>query len=125
MIKIFRLKNGEDVIGMVDGDYINGQITIEEPMSVGIEMNNGAPGLMMSHWLPVQLLRENKTVIKTEDILLTLEPNDEFIEYYINTVERINEILAQKEFDEEITEEEIEEALDLMEQQEAKIRTLH
>lgn len=113
MIEILRLKNGEDIIGEVHKD--TGDYEILEPMSVGIETRGGQSGLIMSHWLPVQLIEGNRTVIKKEDVLTTFHPNSEFKEYYINTVKKLNDILEAKKLADEMTDEEIQEAIDAME----------
>ena len=76
MIEILRLKNGEDIIGEVRKD--NGNFEIHEPMAVGIETRGGQAGLVMQHWLPIQLIDKNYTTIKKEDVLTTFVPNPEF-----------------------------------------------
>ena len=113
MIEILRLKNGEDIIGEVYTD--TGDYEIVEPMSVGIEHRGGQSGLIMSHWLPVQLILENRTIIKKEDVLTTFTPNSEFVEYYLDTVDKIKKVLSAKKIAEEMTDEEIQEAIDMME----------
>ena len=113
MIEILRLKNGEDIIGEVYTD--TGDYEIVEPMSVGIEHRGGQSGLIMSHWLPVQLIDKNYTTIKKEDVLVTFTPNNEFKEYYLNTVKKIKDILEAKKLADEMTDEEIQEAMDILE----------
>ena len=122
MIEILRLKNGEDIIGEVYTD--TGDYEILEPMSVGIETRGGQSGLIMSHWLPVQLIEENKTTIKKEDVLTKFTPNSEFVEYYLNTVEKIKQILEAKKVADSMSDEEIQEAIDLMELEDIKDKGL-
>ena len=93
MIEILRLKNGEDIIGDVYKD--TGDYEILEPMSVGIETRGREAGLVMQHWLPVQLIEGNKTTIKKEDVLTTFHPNNEFKEYYKNTIQKNNESIIK------------------------------
>ena len=109
MIEILRLKNGEDIIGEVYTD--TGDYEILEPMTVGIETRGGQSGLVMQHWLPVQLIEENRTFIKKEDVLTKFTPNDEFVEYYLNTVEKIKQILEAKKVADSMSDEEIQEAI--------------
>jgi hypothetical protein len=113
MIEILRLKSGEDIIGDVYKD--TGDYEILEPMSVGIETRGREAGLVMQHWLPVQLIEGNKTTIKKEDVLTTFHPNNEFKEYYKNTVKKLNDILNAKKIADEMTDEEIEDAINEME----------
>ncbi len=109
MIRIFRLKNGEDIIGVISAEPNDqkGNITISEPMAVGIENRKGEAGLVMQHWLPVQLITKNETVLNLQDVLTMFEPNAEFTEYYINTVEKINELLKAKKIADEMSDEEL------------------
>ena len=113
MIEILRLKNGEDIIGEVYTD--TGDYEILDPMSVGLETRGKETGLVMQHWLPVQLIDRNWTTIKKEDVLTTFAPNSEFKEYYQNTIKKLNQILEAKKLADEMTDEEIQEAMDIME----------
>ena len=113
MIEILRLKNGEDIIGEVYTD--TGDYEILDPMSVGLETRGKETGLVMQHWLPVQLIEGNRTIIRKEDVLTTFSPNSEFKEYYQNTIKKLNQILEAKKLADEMTDEEIQEAMDIME----------
>lgn len=113
MIEILRLKNGEDIIGEVYTD--TGDYEILDPMSVGLETRGKETGLVMQHWLPVQLIEGNRTIIKKEDVLTTFSPNSEFKEYYQNTVKKLNDILNAKKLADEMSDEEIQEAIDILE----------
>ena len=113
MIEILRLKNGEDIIGEVYTD--TGDYEILDPMSVGLETRGKETGLVMQHWLPVQLIEGNRTVIRKEDVLTTFSPNSEFKEYYQNTVKKLNDILNAKKLADEMSDEEIQEAIDILE----------
>ena len=110
MIQILRLKNGEDIIGQVStglDDY-----EINQPMSVSVEHRGRESGLVMEHWLPVQLVNDNKTVIKKEDVLTTFIPNKEFSEYYENTVERLDRLLKVRKEVEEMSDDQISEIME-------------
>ena len=126
MIEILRLKNGEDIIGEVRKD--NGNFEIHEPMAVHVENHGNHLGLSMHHWLPVQIIDKNYTTIKENDILATFMPNDEFCEYYINSVDKIKRLLEAKEAVKSMSEKEIEEALQaaaMMESPNFDKKTLH
>ena len=110
MIQIIRLKNGEDIIGQVSAN--TGDYEIQEPMSVSVEHRGRESGLVMEHWLPVQLIDVNKTVIKKEDVLTTFIPNKEFSEYYENTVERLERLLKVRKEVEEMSDDQISEIME-------------
>jgi hypothetical protein len=94
-----------------------------EPMSVNVVMKGQESGLVMSHWLPVQLIKKNEIKINSRDVLTVIEPNDEFAEYYTNTVEKIKMLLKAKNDTDEMTDEEIEDIMDAMEDGDGQ--TLH
>jgi hypothetical protein len=122
MIKIVRLKSGEDIIGSLENLPID-DIQITEPMSVAITNRGQESGLVMAHWLPVQLIKKNEITIKSCDVLTMFEPNDEFVEYYLNTVEKIKSLMKAKELTDEMTDEEIEDIMDALEDGDGQ--TLH
>ena len=121
-IKIVRLKNGEDIIGNLS-DSIDGDYDISEPMSVSLVQKGHESGLVMSHWLPVQLIKKNEIKINSRDVLTMFEPNDEFAEYYTNTVEKIKQLLKAKNVADSMTDEEIEDIMDALDDGEGQ--TLH
>jgi len=120
MIKIVRLKNGEDIIGDLMKLPID-DIQITEPMSVAITNRGQESGLIMSHWLPVQLIKKNEITIKSCDVLTMFEPNDEFAEYYLNTVEKIKSLMKAKELTDEMTDEEIDDIMDALDDSEGQV----
>jgi SAM-dependent MidA family methyltransferase len=121
-IKIVRLKNGEDIIGNLS-DNTDGDYEISEPMSVSLVQKGHESGLVMSHWLPVQLIKKNEIKINSRDVLTMFEPNEEFAEYYTNTVEKIKNLLKAKNVADSMTDEEIEDIMDAMEDGDGQ--TLH
>ena len=124
MIKIVRLQNGEDIIGNLTNEDI-GKFTVEEPMAVNIEYRGREAGLMMHHWLPVQLIKKNEILLENKDVLCILEPNDEFCEYYLNTVEKIKELLSAKNTLDGLDEEETDNIMDAFEELLNDFKTLH
>jgi hypothetical protein len=110
-IKIVRLKNGEDIIGNVTANGIQ-YYDIDEPMAFEVDYRGNHSGLVMRHWLPVQLLKKNQIQLNAHDVLCVLEPDDEFSEYYLNTVEKIKRLLDAKSTVKNMTEEEIQEIVD-------------
>ena len=125
MIRIVRLQNGEDIIGNMTTLYDIGKYTVEEPMTVDIDYRNKEAGLIMHHWLPVQLIQKNEITLDVKDVLGILEPNDEFCEYYLHTVEKIKELMAAKDVVDSMEDEEIEEVMDALEEMKQHGNLLH
>lgn len=122
MIQIIRLKNGEDIIGEVFDDYSSSQeFEICDPMTVDIEYRGNQSGLVMNHWLPVQLIENNRTKIKKVDVLTVFNPNKEFQEYYENTVEKMQRLLKAKEITDSMSDEEIEDIMEALQDSEGQI----
>ena len=123
-IKILRLNTGEDIIGACINDEANGSIDIESPMRVVVRRAApvGKTILMMAPWLPIELIDENSASINYADVVTVINPNEQFIEYYINTVNEYENVkfeTSNEEGEEEMSDE-ILEAFN-----EAKKGTLH
>lgn len=110
-IKIVRLKNGEDIIGDVTANGIQ-YYDVDEPMAFEVDYRGDHSGLVMRHWLPVQLLKKNHIQLNVHDVLCVLEPDEEFSEYYVNTVEKIKRLLEAKNSVNNMSEEEIQQIVD-------------
>jgi hypothetical protein len=123
-IKIVRLQNGEDIIGYVTPKD-NGQYDIVEPMSVDVQLQNNQAGLVMRHWLPVQLVKKNEIVLMDKDILCMIEPADDFSEYYVHTVEKIRELLKAKNLVDSLDDDEVNDIMDAFEELNNDGNTLH
>lgn len=120
MITIIRLKNGEDIIGNLTKLPID-DIQITEPMSVYVSNKGQDSGLIMAHWLPIQLIKKNEITLKSCDVLTMFEPNQEFEEYYLNTVEKIKSLMKAKELSDKMTNEEIEDIMGALEDSEGHL----
>ena len=55
-IKIVRLKNGEDIVGQLYD--IEDSYDVIEPMTVDVEYRGKEAGLVMRHYLPIQLVKQ-------------------------------------------------------------------
>ena len=95
-VQILRLRNGEDIIANVEIYSANGNFGVSNPMHVSVDYAGNQSNLVLSHWLPVQLIKFNQTVIKQDAVIAQVEPNDEFAEYYTNAVEKIQNALRAK-----------------------------
>jgi len=110
--QIIKLQNGTDLIANVALNSAE-EYVLEEPMEFNIDIRGrGETGLVMRHWLPVQLLKKNSISIKTKDVLSVMEPEDEFCEYYLNTVYKIKELLKAKSLVDDMDDDEIQDMLD-------------
>lgn len=123
-IKIVRFTNGEDIVcQLID---IEDGYKVVEPMSVMIKETGRQAGLIMQHWLPVQIIKINETTIKSCDVLAIVDANEEFSEYYLHTVNKLNELLKAKDAMDNMDESEFEDVRDIMEQMESiKGLTIH
>jgi hypothetical protein len=121
--QIIKLQNGTDLIANVT---LNGeQYLLEEPMEFGVNFRGREAGLMMKHWLPVQLLKKNSIEIHSKDVLSLLEPEEEFCEYYIDTVSKIKELLKAKKIVSEMDDDELDNIMNAFEGTDQNGFTLH
>jgi hypothetical protein len=123
-IKIVRLQNGEDIIGYVTNKE-NGLYDITEPMSVAIEQLHDHAGLVMRHWLPIQLVKRNEIVLGDKDILCMIEPAADFCEYYVNTIEKLQNLLKAKNLVDSFSDEEIDDIMEAFDDMRSNGSTIH
>ena len=112
VVKMIRLKTGEDIIAQVSDDGICYQVF--DAMSVSVEYKGKATGIAMTYWLPVQLIKNQPVDLQYADILTTMDPNDDLLEYYEGTVERFHELLHAKEVADSMSDEELQDAFESM-----------
>jgi hypothetical protein len=123
--QIIKLQNGEDLIANVMLNGLENYI-LEEPMEFAIDSRNPRnAGLIMRHWLPVQLLKSNSIEIHSKDILSFLEPETEFCQYYIDTVAKIKELLKAKDIISAMDDEELDNIINEFEDLQHHGNTLH
>ena len=124
MIRIVRLNNGEDIVGNIIPNEIGGY-TVQEPMTVNIDYRGREAGLVMHHWLPVQLVKKNEIDLTEKDIIGMVEPAEEFCEYYLNTVEKIKALLKAKTLVDNMNNEEVNDIMDAFEEMNNNGNLLH
>ena len=123
-IRIVKLQNGEDLVGtLTTNEY--GNYRLEEPMSFEIDFRHNSSGLIMRHWLPVQLIKKNEIELTHKDIIAVLEPAEDFCEYYCNTVEKIKTLLAAKNAIDDLDDDEIQEMINEFEELRNNGDTIH
>ena len=123
-IKIIRMSSGEDVICSLT-DNKDGNYVFVEPMTVMVRQRGNQMGLIMAHWLPVSIINKNETKVNHKDILTIFEPNEDLEEYYMNTVVRLREVLKAKEVADKMSDEEIMDVMEALEEISQEDRTLH
>jgi hypothetical protein len=124
-IKIIKLNNGDDLIASVgSGTPFKEEYTLSEPMRFFVDQRNNN-SLVMQHFLPVQLVSENKIILKERDILAVLEADEEFIEYYKHTIEKIKRLMKAKADIAEMSDEEINHIINEFEMENNETGILH
>ena len=141
-IKIIRLQSGEDVIAdytQVEGDS---SVLLTNPMTLMFKrMPTGRAVMLMSPWLPLELVEKNEAWLFEADILTIVQPKEQIVDYYNNTVKEVQEDMLASEMeggdylrdisdeldDEEMSIEEEQQAMEELEQlrQDVKKRLLH
>lgn len=141
-IKIIRLQSGEDVIAdytQVEGDE---SVLLTNPMTLMFKrMPTGRAVMLMSPWLPLELVEKNEAWLYQSDILTIVQPKSQIITYYTNTVKEVEEDMIASEMEgedylrditdefdgEEMTDEEEMQAMEELNElrQDVKKRLLH
>ena len=139
-IKIVRLQSGEDVIAdytQVEGDA---SVLLTNPMCLIFKrMPTGRAVMLMSPWLPLELVEKNEAWLFEADILTIIQPRAQIIDYYNNTVKEVQEDMLQDEmhgesltdisdeYDDEMSEEEELQAMEELEElrKDVKKKLLH
>lgn len=114
-VRIVRLKSGEDILCnlLINDDKV--LVNLMEPMVIEYETFGDTQHLMIANWLPVSLVKENKSVIPVTEVLCVMHPTDELIEYYNQTIKKMNSALVVKPM-EELNEEEMTQMMEVMEE---------
>jgi hypothetical protein len=132
-IKIVRLQSGEDIIADYLEDTEGSTILLTNPMSLMFKrLPTGKAVMLMSPWLPLELVENTSARLFSQDVLTVFEPKAQLIEYYNTTVIEVeqdmyNDDILDEVDDDDITEEDEEAAMLELEQyqQDTKKRTLH
>jgi MinD-like ATPase involved in chromosome partitioning or flagellar assembly len=92
-VQIVRFKDGLDVICNIDYKDLSDKVELFNPMIFEVRNTN----LVMQQWLPLAVIKGNSVMIDNREILCVMDPNDDFAEYYEETVRKTNEVLRKKE----------------------------
>ena len=101
-IKIIRLQTGEDVIAdyqQIEGDE---SVLLSNPMTLMFKrMPTGRAVMLMSPWLPLELVEKNEAWLYESDILTVVQPKQQIVDYYSNSVKEVEEDMIASAMDEE------------------------
>lgn len=92
-VQIVRFKDGLDVICNIDYKDLSDKVELFNPMIFEVRNTN----LVMQQWLPLAVIKGNSVMIDNREILCVMDPNDDFAEYYEETVRKMNEVLRKKD----------------------------
>ena len=123
-VKIIRLQSGEDVIAdyqQMEGDE---SVLLSNPMSLIFKrMPTGRAVMLMSPWLPLELVEKNEAWLYQSDILTVVQPKQQIVDYYANSVKEVEEDMIASAMDDENflrdISDEVEEELSFEEEQQA------
>jgi len=105
-IKIVRMQNGQDIIGMVN-EIMEGQYVVEQPMEFQMMNRGRVATITLAHYLPIELVAKNEVVLNSKDIVFITNPSENFAEYYESALMKeensVNQSLA-KELSEDLEE---------------------
>ena len=99
-IKILRLQNESDIICSLE-EIRSGEYIVSDPMYFEMQSKGAVTHIIMDFYLPVQLLAKNEIVLTEKDIMFKVSPNEDFKEYYMNSVENLKKMKPEGEFEEE------------------------
>jgi len=99
MVKLLRLKDGIDVICDCIFEKDN-KLIIDSPMLFELRGTN----LVLQQWLPAAVMKGYSVEVSSSDVLFTMEPTEDFEEYYINAMIKLKDE-TRKENEVELNEE--------------------
>lgn len=89
-IKIIRLQGGEDIVADCLED--DGYVILDSPMHLIFKRGPAGNKIMvLLPWLPVELIHENIASIPHKEIVFSVSPRKELIDYYLESVEIMND----------------------------------
>lgn len=95
-IKVVRLQSGEDVIADLISDGEN--TILNNPMVVMVRRTSTGSVMMMSPWLPVEVISDNIASINNSEIVTIISPRKSLVEYYLTRVGETIEDIEKSDF---------------------------
>lgn len=96
IVQIVRFKDGLDVITGINQD--NNQVELSNPMMFQVKNSS----LMLQNWLPLAVMKGDTVTVDKTEILCTMNPNDDFTEYYLNMVQDLKKEIKQMKKEREL-----------------------
>ena len=121
-VKILRLVTGEDIIcnyyKVSSDSYV-----ITDPMMLIVKFKGRNSSVIMEHWLPVEVIKNNEVLINPRDVITMFDPKESLAEYYINLVDKLHRTIEKRKQIENL---DLDEMVDIMEAlEESQGETLH
>ena len=110
-VKILRLVTGEDIIC----NYYkvsNESYVVADPMLLIVKFKGKNSNVIMEHWLPVEVIKNNEILINPRDVITMFDPKDGLAEYYSNLVYKLHREIEKRK---QIENMEPNEMMDIME----------
>lgn len=93
-VKILRLNDGEDIITSYHVDEASKTIVMHNPMTLFFKrLSEGKSIVMLSPWLPLELVDNNTAKIDCHQVLSIVDPKKTLIEYYNNSVDEAIDLM--------------------------------
>jgi hypothetical protein len=82
--------------------YGHDEIVVRDAMVVYTKMDfkSGKQTILLEHWLPIQIIKENETIIKNSEIIAIMTPTNAFVDYYTNASSLVKQARMEAESDE-------------------------
>jgi len=96
-IKLIRLQSGEDIICTCHEDLETKMVMLKDPMTVIYKRIKNGSILLITPWLPAELIEDNTATIYTSDILTTTEPKLMVKNYYSKLVDSLEKFKKEEE----------------------------
>lgn len=89
-VKIVRLSSGEDVIADCISSTDSDHTILNNPMNLIFKRTVKGTVMMMVPWLPIEIICDNMATIDNTEILTTVDPKLDLVEYYGYMVDYTN-----------------------------------
>ena len=93
-VRIIRLVSGEDIIAFYEED--DDMILVGNPMTMIFKrLPTGKAVMMMSPWLPLEVVDEDIVSIPLSQIITVMNPKKHMQDYFVNSVIEMEEELSE------------------------------
>ena len=97
-VRIVRLQSGEDLIAEYDEQSEQGTVYLQNPMNLMFKrLPTGKAVMLMSPWLPLELIEGSGTWLYSQDVLTVMQPKPSLIKYYHNSITELQQEMLENE----------------------------